>query len=94
MAELHCRVTPNAKQDEVLGWEEDAAGREVLRIKIKAPPVEGKANKHLLAFVSSWLGLRKSQFAIGRGDKSRVKTLDVSGLEPEELRARIDAALQ
>lgn len=93
MAELHCRITPNAKQDEVLGWETDADGREVLRLKIKAPPVDGKANKHLVSLLSKLLGVPKSQIEIARGEKSRIKTLSLATLDNAEVRSRIEGVL-
>ena len=89
MAVLHCRVTPNAKKNEILGWEKDDLGREVLRVKLNAPPVDGKANQQLLKFLSQVLETPKSRLAIERGEKSRVKTIAIDNLDDEEVRQRL-----
>ena len=71
---LHVKVTPNARKSEVVGWEEDPTHGRVLRIRIAAPPVDGKANTALRAFLADWLGLPKSQVSLEKGDTSRLKT--------------------
>ena len=63
-------VQPGAKKSEVDGLHD---GR--LKIRLQAPAVENKANKALVAFVASLLGLKKSRVRIERGEKSRAKTL-------------------
>ncbi|MFV1995728.1 MAG: DUF167 domain-containing protein [Verrucomicrobiales bacterium] len=80
MSTLRIRVTPKAKRSEILGWAKGEEG-EFLRVKLAAPPVDGKANKALVAFVAGELGLRKSQVRILRGERSRVKVLEVDAGE-------------
>ena len=65
------RVQPSARKNEVSGW--NASGE--LRIRLSAPPVEGAANKSLLAFLASNFGLRKRDFAIESGEHSRIKSV-------------------
>ncbi len=77
---LRCRVTPGAKRSEIIGCSEEGPpnGR-VLRVKLKAPPVEGKANRELLAFLANELGVAKSAVSLRSGAKSRVKAVEIEG---------------
>lgn len=76
---MHVRIkgTPNASRSEWLGWEEDPRLGAVARIRIAAPPVEGKANEELCRFLAGFLGLSKSQVRLIKGGNSRVKTCEV-----------------
>ncbi len=65
-------LQPGAKKNELVGFTGDPAR---LKIKIKAPPVEGKANKALIAFLSKTIGLRKNQIALRRGELSKHKDI-------------------
>ena len=69
----------------------DEAG--VVRIRLKAPPVDGAANSELLRFLGrKVLGIAPSQLSIRRGASSRNKTIAVEGLSAAELRARLAKA--
>ncbi len=68
----------------------DAEGRQALRLRIAAPPVEGAANKALTAFVAKSLDLRKTDVSIRSGQTSRIKMLHLAG-EPEVIAARLEA---
>jgi uncharacterized protein (TIGR00251 family) len=72
------KVTPGARKNEILGWEEDypRIGR-VLRVKIAAPPVEGKANKEIVTFMAKSLGVPKSAVELLHGDTGRIKLIQV-----------------
>ncbi len=72
------KVTPGARKNEILGWEEDypQIGR-VLRVKIAAPPVEGKANKEITSFIAKTLGLPKSAVELLHGSTGRIKLIQV-----------------
>lgn len=72
------KVTPGARRNEILGWEEDypQIGR-VLRVKIAAPPVEGKANKEIVAFMAKTLGIPKSAVELLHGSTGRIKLIQV-----------------
>lgn len=75
--QVRLKVTPNAKTNAILGWEEDSRASRVLRIRIQAPPIDGKANKALLAFLSKEWGVPKSRLSIVRGETNRLKVVDV-----------------
>ena len=74
---LHVRATPNARHSEIVGWEEDSQVGRVLRVRIAAPPVDGKANAALREFLAKALGLSKSSVALEKGGSSRYKTFSV-----------------
>ena len=78
------RVQPGASRSEVAGLH----GTE-LKVRVKAPPVEGKANEALLEFIAKVLRSRRSQCAIVRGEKSRSKVVLVRGLDEALARAEL-----
>lgn len=73
------KVTPGARRDEILGWEDDYPGisGRVLRLKVTAPPVEGKANKAIEAFLARTLGLPKGQVRIVAGNTGHIKRVEL-----------------
>lgn len=77
----HCRfqvrVKPRAQKSEVLGVR---AG--VLEVAVVAPPVEGAANVELVKVLAKHLGTSRSRVRIVRGERGRVKWVEVEGLEP------------
>jgi uncharacterized protein (TIGR00251 family) len=82
------RVIPGASKNEIAGIQDDA-----LKIKLTAPPVEGKANRACVDFLAGLLGLRRSALAITSGEKSRKKTVTITGLDRKELESRLKAIL-
>jgi uncharacterized protein (TIGR00251 family) len=74
---LRIRATPNARKSEVVAWEEDALAGRVLRVRVAAPPVDGKANAELRNFLAKALGLPKSKVLLDKGDGSRFKTFEI-----------------
>jgi len=89
MTRLALRVQPGAKANEIVGWMADVHDGEVLKIRLRAPAVEGKANAALAEFLAETLGLRARQIILERGDKSRNKMVRVEGITAEEIRTRI-----
>lgn len=79
------KAIPNAPRNEVVGWLGDA-----LKVKIHAPPVEGKANAELCAFLAETLGLPRRAVTVATGDTSRHKRLHITGLTLAEARQRLD----
>jgi len=74
---LRVRATPNARQNEIIGWEDDPQAGRVLRVRIAAPPVDGKANAAIRDFLAKSLGLSKSAVVLEKGNSSRFKTFDI-----------------
>ena len=85
---LRVRVTPGARKSEIAG---EAGGR--LRVRLQAPPVEGKANRELTRFIARSFGLKKNRVSLAGGEKSREKTLLLEGLDLPEARERLSSAL-
>lgn len=77
MKKIHVKATPNARSSEIVGWEEHPTHGRVLRVRIAAPAVEGKANAALRVFLADQLGLAKSQIVLEKGDTSRIKIFSV-----------------
>jgi uncharacterized protein (TIGR00251 family) len=71
---IRVKATPNASKNEVIGWEEIPLAGKVLRVRITAPPVDGKANKAIALFIAKTLNLPKSSVVLTKGQKSRIKT--------------------
>ena len=84
MARIWVRVQPGAPKNEIVGFVDD-----ILRVKLMAPPVEGKANEALVAFLSKALQVRKSAVEILRGTTGRDKLLSIEDLSKEEIRSRL-----
>jgi uncharacterized protein (TIGR00251 family) len=79
--DLHVRLQPRARRDEVVG---ERAGAVVIRVT--APPVDGKANAALCAFVARAAGVAPSRVAVVRGHTSRDKVVRVEGADEMALR--------
>ena len=89
MARLAVRLTPGAAADRIDGWDVDADGRPVLKVRVRARPVEGEANEALIRLLAKTLGVLKSAVAIQRGGQSRTKMVTVADLSEPELKARL-----
>lgn len=88
---LFVKLTPNARQDEVLGNVEGIEGP-LIAAKVRAIPDKGKANKALLALIAKWMNITKSELTLKSGHKSRLKTISITG-NTNELIAMLDQAL-
>lgn len=88
-AALTVRVTPRSRKSEVGGILEDGT----VRIRIKEPPVGGKANRALVAFLSKVLGVRKNRIEIVAGLKGLDKIVAVDDMTAEEVENRIQGYL-
>jgi hypothetical protein len=71
---LKVYLQPKSSKNEVVGRYRDG-----IKVKVTAPPIDGKANKALIQFLSKELGIPPSQVEIIRGHHSREKTLSISG---------------
>jgi uncharacterized protein (TIGR00251 family) len=69
---LTLHIQPGAKKTQIAGEHGEA-----LKIRLAAPPVDGKANAALLAFLAKTLGLAKSAVRLKSGDTSRHKRVEI-----------------
>ena len=72
------RVTPRSSKDELLGWQDGT-----LRVKLRALPVDGRANEALCRYLASLLGVAASDVDVVSGTTARIKRLLVRGLSLE-----------
>lgn len=80
-------IQPAAKKTEIVGAHGDA-----LKIRLAAPPVDGKANQCLIKFIADQLGLRRSSVALISGDATRSKRLRVTDIDAATVRAQLKPA--
>jgi len=79
---LTLHVQPGAKRSEVAGLHGDA-----LKIRLAAPPIEGRANEALLKFIAESFGVPLRQVELKQGGQSRHKVVAITGskIEPENV---------
>lgn len=79
---LTLHVQPGAKRTEVAGLHGDA-----LKIRLAAPPIEGRANEALLRFIADTFDVPMRQVELKQGGQSRHKVVAITGskVEPERL---------
>lgn len=70
---INVKVTPNAKKLEVIEDGIDLLGERFLKVKVNAPPEDGKANKALVQLLSDYLNVKKKDVNIIKGEGSRNK---------------------
>ena len=84
-ARLNVRVQPGASRSEVVGWQGDT-----LRVRVQAPPLEGRANAAVIELLSSALDVPRRRLRLERGEASREKLIAVDGLDEAEIRRRLE----
>lgn len=80
---IQVKVIPASSRSMIAGIIDGA-----LKIKLNSPPIEGKANKECVVFLSKLLKIPKSSIEIIKGDKNKLKTLTIKG-NTEELKDKI-----
>ena len=75
----------------MLGWT-DNDGTTVLRVRVKAPPVDGAANAALIQLLAKHLGVAKRDISLISGATARNKIIEVDGVSAEELSRRLSLA--
>ena len=88
-AALTIRVTPRARKTEFGGILDDGT----IRVRVAAPPVDGKANQALIAFLAKALSVRKNAIEIVAGERGLDKIVSVVGLPAHVAEERLKAHL-
>jgi uncharacterized protein (TIGR00251 family) len=88
-AVLRLRIVPNARRNEVVGVHGDA-----IKVKVRAPAMDGKANEALRDFLADTLGVSVRAVEILAGEKSRDKVVAIADLETDEARRRLLSKLE
>jgi hypothetical protein len=81
---LKVHLQPKASRNEIVGPYRDG-----IKVKVTAPPIEGKANEALIRFLAKELGISMSSIEILKGLHSREKTLRISGTLDQKLVKKI-----
>ena len=89
-AALNIRVTPRSRKTEFGGLMENGT----LRVRVAAPPVEGKANAALVKFLSKVLRVRKNRIEIVAGQHGLDKIISILDLSAEDAERRIQGWLE
>lgn len=72
MTKISVRIIPNARRSEAVGQE-----GETWKIRVAAPPIEGKANKELIRWLAEALDVAPSEIEIVKGLGAKIKTLEI-----------------
>lgn len=78
---VRLKIIPNSSRNEII-WENEA-----LKVKITAQPIENKANKALIEFLSKTLKTAKSNIQIIKGELNKEKTLLILGIDEERFKS-------
>ena len=81
-AKIKLRVSPGARSTSIAG----AYGEDAIKLRVAAPPVEGRANAETERYVAELLDVPASDVSVVGGASARSKTVLVRGVEPEEVR--------
>lgn len=82
---LPVRVIPRASRNEIV----EVLSDQTVKIRLKAPPVEGKANVELINFLSKILNVPKSKFEIVAGQTGRDKLVSILDADSKEIHKKI-----
>lgn len=79
-AEINVKVIPKSSRNEIISEE----GR-IFKIKVTSPPIDGKANKAVIAFLSKKIKIPKTDIKIVSGEKNRNKKIRFYGISKPDL---------
>jgi uncharacterized protein (TIGR00251 family) len=85
---VHVHVQPRAGRDEIVGRHGAA-----LRVRVQAPPVDGRANEAVGRLLAAAFGVAPSKVELVSGDRSRLKRFRLHGVAREDARARLEDLL-
>ncbi|NLB69793.1 MAG: YggU family protein [Lentisphaerae bacterium] len=80
-------VVPRASRTELCG----TYGEDSLKVRLRAPPVDGKANKELARFISKTLGVASRDVQLVSGMLGRDKVVHVSGVSSDFAAAKLES---
>lgn len=76
---IEVQVQPKSSRDEIAGFQNSR-----IKVKVTAPPEDGKANEGVREIIAQEFGVSKSKVEIVKGEKSRIKTIKISGINQVE----------
>ncbi len=83
---LQIKVIPSSSKDCIAGWLEDT-----LKVKVKAPPEKGKANKAVIKTLEKTLELPKGSITISSGTTSTRKIIEINGVDENSINKKLSA---
>ena len=89
---LAVRAQPGAKKTAIVGMYGEGAGAQ-LKIAVQAPPIEGRANEALIAFLAATFGLPKSAVELVSGVLSRSKVFRLLGVTLAQIESKVSLIL-
>ena len=78
--DIKVRLLPRSSQNRVVGRKGDE-----IRVKVTAPPVDGRANKALIDCLARELAIPKQSLEIISGKKGKLKTVRIYNMSPERI---------
>ena len=84
---LRLRVSPGAGRAAIVGRHGDA-----WKVRVTAPPEQGKANEAVLRLVADTLALPRSAVTLVSGHGGRDKIVELAGMEPAQIARRLESA--
>lgn len=85
---LRVHVQPGAGRSAVVGRHGTS-----LKVRVAAPPVDGRANTAAAALLAETLGVKKDKIELVSGERSRLKRFRIAGVEAEDVESRLRQAL-
>lgn len=85
---LRVHVQPGAGRSSIVGRHGTS-----LKVRVAAPPIDGRANTAAAALVAEALGVKERDVELVSGDRSRLKRFRVSGVEADDVESRLRQAL-
>jgi uncharacterized protein len=86
---LRIHVQPNASKNQIVGLHGEA-----LKIKVAAPPEDGRANAELCEFLAETLAIAKSRVTVVSGLSSRAKQLEIANISLDHVEKALKLILQ
>jgi len=81
---IRVKVVPRSSRSRLVGCEDG-----IWKLKITSPPVDGQANKGVTAFLAKSLGIARRKLEIVSGEKSRLKSIRIEGLDQGVIQERL-----
>ena len=86
---LQIKVIPSSSKDCIAGWLDDS-----LKIKVRAPPDKGKANKAVIKVLEKNLGLPRGSISISSGTTSSRKVIEIDCEDDNIIHQKLAAILK
>jgi hypothetical protein len=90
---LAVRAQPGAKKTQIVGVYGEGVSAQ-LKIAVQAPPVEGRANEALIAFLAEFFSMQRNRVALVSGESSRSKVFLLRGIAVAQVRTALKSVVE